>query len=108
MRNFLAYLIRAACLSTALVLLFVSVVTSPVLAQQSSAERSTPSTTPPSIEATAATNASSLRSTPPAQTESEFKNPPHVYDMKSIREFDRQVYQTREQQPQRSGDRTSK
>ncbi|MEM9567199.1 MAG: hypothetical protein AAF974_02740, partial [Cyanobacteria bacterium P01_E01_bin.34] len=104
MRDLLSYLMRATCLSISLVLLFISVTTSPVLAQKLSVDRSTPSTTSPPCEAAAATNASSLRSTPPAQAESEFKNPPHVYDMKSIRAFDRQVYQTGEQQPESSGD----
>lgn len=108
MRDFLSHTVRSMCLLLAFALLTVSVASISVQAQPSMTEASTPPSTPPSIEATAGTNANSLRSTSPSQSEPEFKNPPHVYDMKSIREFDRQVYQTREQQPQRTGDQTSK
>ena len=108
MHDFLYHLMRSICLSIAPIVLIISVATIPVQAQPSMTEQSTSSTTLPSIEATVRTNANSLRSTPASQTEPEFKNPPHVYDMKSIRTFDRQVYQTREQQSQRASDKTSR
>ena len=62
---------------------------------------------PASIGASDNTNVDSLRSTPPVKSEEEFKEAPHIYDMESIRKFDRNLYHPTTEKPRETSQKSS-
>ena len=105
MRNFLQSMRRSLCFLAVVVIVFTSVSIGPTLARtDSTAPKSPP--TPASIRASEGTNASTLKESAPASNEEELKSSPHVYDMRSLRKFDRELYEPGETPSQTPDDRS--
>ena len=105
MRNFFRHVLRLLCLSIAVLLVSTSVAIAPTVAQPSYPQADFPPL-PASIDASTGTNVTDLQSTPPGRSGEEFEKPPHVYDIQSIREFDLDLYRTRDDRPSQPSDRS--
>ena len=105
MRHLLKKMLSSLCLLITVLIVFTSVSIAPAIAQAGNTDAKSPPK-PASIDASAGTNVKTIEQSRPSKNEAEFKTSPHVYDMQSIREFDRQLYQGTEARSPAPSDRS--